>query len=192
MMDMGPYYVTALVNLLGQVKSVTGTVRTPFPRRRITNEPHFGETISVEVPTTVNGILEFDHGVVGTITTTFDVYYPTQSRFELYGSEGTMIVPDPNTFGGPVTVYHGRDRRLREMPLLFDYAENSRGLGLADMAMAIETGRDGRTLCDQTLHVLEIMTSFEKSSRNGSRIELETSFHRKAPMKNDLLPGILD
>lgn len=192
MMDMGPYYITALVNLLGQVKTVTGTVSTPFAERLITSEPHFGEIISVEVPTTVNGILEFDGGVVGTITTTFDVYYPTQPRFEVYGSEGTMIVPDPNTFAGPVMIYHGKDGILKEMPLLFDYSENSRGLGLADMAKAIETGRDGRTLCDQTLHVLEILTSFEKSSRIGRRVELETSFQRKAPMKCAMLPGVLD
>ena len=191
MMDMGPYYVTALINLLGGVKSVMGEVQTSFAQRMITSEPHCGEMISVDVPTTVNGILEFEAGFCGTITTTFDYYDPAPSNIYIYGTEGTMMVPDPNTFGGSVMVHHFRDS-LKEMPLMFDYAENSRGLGLADMARAIETGREGRTLCDQTLHVLEVMTAFEKSSKEGRRIEMETHYTRKIGMKNNPLHGMLD
>ena len=90
MMDMGPYYVTALVNLLGGVKGVTGVTKSSFPKRVITSEPHRGEIVDVEVPTYVTGILDFESGATGTIFTTFDVHYKQQARFELYGSEGRV------------------------------------------------------------------------------------------------------
>lgn len=192
MMDMGPYYVTALVNLLGGVKAITGVTKTPFATRMITSEPHAGETIQVNVPTSVMGMLHFDSGIVGTIFTTFDVYYPTQPRFEIYGSEGTLIVPDPNGFGGPIKLFHSRDHEMKELPLLFDYEENSRALGLADMAKALETGRDPRASYEQTLHVLEILTAFKKSSDEQKTIPLTTHFERKAPMKPAVLKGVLD
>lgn len=192
MMDMGPYYVTALLNLLGGVKSVTGAVRSAFPQRMITSRPHAGEIIDVRVPTYVTGILQFDSGLLGTLFTTFDVHYPEQARFEIYGSEGTLLVPDPNEFGGPVRLYHGRDGVMRDMPLLFDYAENSRALGLADMAKSLESGRPCRVTYRQTLHVLEILTSFEKSSELGRTVALQSRFTREAPMQNNPLHGVLD
>ena len=140
MMDMGPYYVTALVNLLGGIKSVTGVTKTFFPKRLITSEPHCGEIIDVECPTHLTGMLEFDSGAVGTIITTFDVHYNSQARFEVYGTEGTMMVPDPNGFGGPIQIFRPEDGEWKEMPLTFDYKENSRGIGLADMACSLRTG----------------------------------------------------
>ena len=164
MMDMGPYYVTALVNLLGGVKGVTGVTKSSFPKRVITSEPHRGEIVDVEVPTYVTGILDFESGATGTIFTTFDVHYKQQARFELYGSEGTLLIPDPNYFGGQIQLLRPEDGEYREIPLMFDYKENSRALGLADMAKALQTGREFRADVQQTLHVLEILTAFEKSS----------------------------
>lgn len=84
------------------MKSVTGVTKSSFARRIITSEPHRGEIIDVEVPTYVTGTLQFDNGVIGTLFTTFDVYYKGQARFEIYGTEGTLLVPDPNYFGGPI------------------------------------------------------------------------------------------
>ena len=190
MMDMGPYYLTALINLIGGVKAVTGVTKTSFPQRLITSEPHNGTVIDVDVPTYVTGMLEFDSGAVGTIFTTFDVYYPHQARLEVYGSKGTMFVPDPNGFGGPVKVYRPEDGEVREMPLLFDYKENSRALGLADMARALETGRTPRCDYTQTRHVLEILTAFQKSSDAGARYALETRYTRLPPMENEPLHGV--
>ncbi len=190
MMDMGPYYLTALVNLMGGVKSVTGVTKTSFAQRLITSRPHNGTVIDVEVPTYVTGMLEFDSGAVGTIFTTFDVYYPYQARLEVYGSKGTMFVPDPNGFGGPVKVYRPEDGEVREMPLLFDYKENSRALGLADMARALETGRTPRCDYTQTRHVLEILTAFQKSSDAGARYTLETRYTRLPPMENEPMHGV--
>ena len=192
MMDMGPYYLTALINLLGGVSSTIGITKSAFRQRTITSEPHRGEIIEVEVPTYITGILNFDSGATGTIFTTFDVHYDTQARLEIYGSKGTLIVPDPNTFGGPIRLLRPEDGGYKEMPLCFDYPENSRGLGLADMAKALQTGRDPRESWKQTLHVLEIMESFRTSSETGRVISIESRYTRSAPMQNNPLHGILD
>ena len=192
MMDMGPYYVTALINLMGGVKSVTGIAKTTFPRRIITSQPLCGTVVDVDVPTYVTGMMEFESGTVGTLFTTFDVVNNSQARFEIYGSEGTLIVPDPNTFGGDVKVLHCKDGELRTMPLMFDYKENSRGLGLADMAKAIETKRFHRASYKQTLHVLEVMESFTTSSKLRRTVDLETSFTKEPIMALNPVNGILD
>ena len=192
MMDMGPYYITALVNLLGGVSGLTGITKSSFDKRVITSEPLKGNIIDVEVPTFTSGIMNFDNGAVGMIFTTFDVHYDKQAKLEIYGSEGTLIVPDPNTFGGEIKLLRPEEGEYRQMPLMFDYADNSRGLGLADMAKALRTGRDYRANCDLALHVLEILTSFEKSSDQGKYISLETKYDRGLAMKNNLIKGILD
>ena len=116
MMDMGPYYVTALVNLLGEVKGVTGVTKKAFDERIITSQPHYGEKIKVDVDTYLTGTMHFSSGAIGTIFTTFDVYYGprNQARFEVYGTKGTLFVPDPNTFGGPIRLFRPEDQvRMR-------------------------------------------------------------------------------
>lgn len=192
MMDMGPYYITALVNLLGEVSGVTGITKASFPQRTITSQPKNGTVIQVDVPTYVTGIMQFSNGAVGTIFTTFDVYYKTQARLEIYGSKGTLLVPDPNCFGGPIQLLRPEEGEFKEMPLLFDYANNSRALGLADMAKALRTNRAFRANYTQTYHVLEIMQSFQKSSEQGKFIQLESKFERAQPMAEGNLHGVLD
>ncbi|MBP3324038.1 MAG: Gfo/Idh/MocA family oxidoreductase [Clostridia bacterium] len=192
MFDMGPYYVTALVNLLGGVKSVTGAVSRGFEKRVIGSGEYKGQLIDVEVDTFVTGIMEFECGAVGTLTTTFDVINPGCHNIEIYGSEGTLIVPDPNCFDGDIIVKHLKDEMESHFPLMFDYSENSRTLGLADMAKALETGRAPRASYKQTLHVLEIMESFITSGRKRETVDLETKFTREAPMLIPELKGVLD
>lgn len=192
MMDMGPYYLTALVNLLGPVESLTGMSTKSFETRTITSEPLYGQTVQVEVPTHVNGILRFASGAVGTITTTFDVHYDQQASLEIYGTQGTLRVPDPNCFGGPIYLLRPEDGIFREFPLTFSYSENSRGLGLADMAKALQDGRRARADSTQTLHVLEIMTALEQSSQEGRTITLTSSYERGPAMRSDGIRGILD
>lgn len=192
MLDMGPYYVTALVNMIGGVKAVTGVTKATFPTRLVTSAPKRGQVVTVDVPTYVTGMMEFDNGAVGTIFTTFDAYYPSQARLEVYGTRGTLFVPDPNYFGGPISLYTPEDKAVKEIPLLYDYRENSRALGLADMANAIANGRAARSDYQQTLHVLEILTAFEKSSDKLGRLELESKYTRPAPMKRGGMPGIVD
>ena len=142
--------------------------------------------------TFVTGIMEFESGAIATLTTTFDVINPGCHNIEIYGSEGTLIVPDPNCFDGKIIVRHLKDDKESVFPLMFDYAENSRALGLADMAKALETGRTPRESYKQTLHVLEIMEAFTKSSDLRKTVDLETKYTREAPMVIPELKGILD
>ncbi len=153
MMDMGPYYVTALVNLLGGVKRLGGMTATPFSQRVMGCKEHFGEVVDVEVPTSYYGVLEFESGTVASLMTSFDIYGARLPIIEIYGSKGTLRVPDPNCFGGPV-VLHTPEKGDEEIPLAFDYPENSRALGLAEMASALEKGRTPRASYKQTFHVL--------------------------------------
>ena len=192
MMDMGPYYVTALVNLLGPVKSVSGMARASFPTRTITSQPHFGTVVDVKVPTNSMGLLQFASGPIGSIFTSFDVCAANLPIIEIYGSEGSLSVPDPNTFGGPVKLYRRERREFLEFPLTFGYPENSRALGLADMAKAIATKRPHRANDDLTFHVLEIMTGIERSAKEGAPVAMEAAYQRGAAMVNMPLPGILD
>ena len=212
MLDMGPYYITALVQLLGEAKGLTGMTKRSFTERLITSEPHRGETINVDVDTWLSGNIEFESGAIAQVFTTFDVHYTAQSRFEVYGTKGSMMVPDPNTFGGPVLLLRPEDFAAapktdpglmrhgvpdfyagwREMPLMYDYPENSRGLGLADMCKALRTGRDHRANFQQQRHVLEIMTAFSKSSERKTYVPIATKYSRTAPMKNNPMHGILD
>ncbi len=211
MMDMGPYYVTALVNLLGEAKGLVGLTKKSFDKRIITSKPHYGEVIDVDIDTHLTGNILFASGAIASIFTTFDVHYTNQARFEVYGTKGTLVVPDPNTFGGPILLYRPEDyvrgpavdpalRKIdlnpyphyKEIPLMFDYRENSRGLGLADMCRAIEDARPWRANYRQQHHVLEILTGFSKASREGKFLELKTHYTRPAPMENNPMHGILD
>ena len=191
MFDMGPYYLTAMVNLLGSVKAVTGVVKKSFDQRLITSQPFAGTVVDVDVPTYITGIMEMDSGVTATLFTTFDVVYDGQARFEIYGSEGTLFVPDPNGFGGPVQLLRRGEGR-KDMPLEFDYPDNSRALGLCDMAKAIETGRAPRASYKQTLHVLEVMEAFTTSSNKQARVEINSKYNREIPMNPKSEHGILD
>lgn len=192
MMDMGPYYLTAMINLLGPIRRVMAATRRTFPQRMITSQPLAGTEINVQVSTHIAGTVEYQSGAIGTLFTTFDVYYPSQARFEIYGSEGTLIVPDPNTFGGPVKLFRPEEKETRELPLVFDYKENSRGLGLADMANAIRDGRRARADYTQTFHVLEAIEGFETSGRTGAWTDLTSEYTPAPPMRKAVVPGILD
>ncbi len=192
MMDMGPYYMTALVNLMGRVQSISGMTGMAFPQRVITSSPKRGAVVDVEVPTHTAGLLRFENGAIATVVTTFDVYYDKQAFLEVYGTKGTLRVPDPNCFGGSVSLLRPEDGKFKEMPLLYDYKENSRGLGVADMAKALRRGRAPRADVQQTLHVLEILTSFEKSSKEGRCVELASPYQRREAMRNMPVSGILD
>lgn len=183
MFDMGPYYLHALISLVGPVASLSGRATSAWERRTITSEPRFGEVIEVEVPTNVSAILDFAGGAQGTITTSFDVRGgSSHAPIEIYGSEGTLLVPDPNTFGGTVRIRRRGQPDFAEIPLAFGYAENSRGLGLSDMAGAIEEGRPARASGELALHALEIMEGIHRSSDSGNKYVMRTSCSRPEPM----------
>jgi predicted dehydrogenase len=167
MLDMGPYYLTALISLIGPVSSVAGSSRITFPQRTITSTPKSGKTIDVEVPTHVAGIINFCSGATGTIITSFDIWGSKLPRIEIYGSEGTLSVPDPNTFGGPVLIQRQGQTGWTEIPLTHGYSANSRGIGVADMACALLSGEKHRANGRMAYHVLDIMLGFNDSSENG-------------------------
>ena len=191
MFDMGPYYLTALLNLCGNVEAVSAMTRTTFKERLITSQPHNGEIIKVDVPTLYAGNMRFVNGAVGTLYTTFDVFYPGQARLEVYGSKGTLFVPDPNGFGGPVKLFIPGEG-VKDIDLMFDYPDNSRALGLADMAKALQTGRKFRANSGQTFHVLEIMEGFAESGRVGHEIPIESRYDLLPLMNPTMEHGVLD
>ena len=193
MFDMGPYYVTALINLLGAVDSVAGMTQISYPERPILSEKKYGNIMKVEVPTYVMGTLRFKSGAVGNIFTTFDVNPLTSGTcIEIYGSEGSLSVPDPNQFDGEVILKRGRNKEVVTMPRIFNYTENSRGLGLADMAKALQTGRNFRANYKQQLHVVEVMSAFYTSSEKNEFVKIESSYERGKPMQTTALTGILE
>jgi predicted dehydrogenase len=181
--DMGPYYLHALVSLIGPVASLVGQAKTAWGERRVASKERRGERIEVEVPTTTTGLLDFECGAWGTLTTSFDVKGGSaHAPIEIYGSEGTLLVPDPNTFGGPVRIRRNGAEGFSELPLLFGHAENSRGLGLSDMAAAIEEGREARASGELALHALEIMEGIHVSAAEGRRYVMRHSCRRPAPL----------
>ena len=193
LLDMGPYYITALINLLGEVKKVYGTSRTTFDERLITAKPHEGEMIKVNVPTHYECLLTFTSGATVSFMTTFDTYDAKQANIQLYGTKGNLYVPDPNCFGSQngMRFLNGTTKEEEELSMEFDYSENSRCLGLAELAAAIEQGRTPRTSYLQTYHVLEVMTGIMKSAETGVPYEMSTHFEREAPMDPSLPHGIL-
>ena len=192
MFDMGPYYLTALVALMGPVKRVTGSARISFPERTITSKKKFGQKVEVEVPTHVTGVLDFASGAIGTITTSFDVWAAEVPRIEIFGTEGTLSVPDPNGFGGVPKVKRMGASEWSNVPLTHGYADNARGIGPADMASAIAGNRPHRASGELAFHVLDIMHAVHDASNNGQHVDLESTCECPAPMPMALLNGLLD
>ena len=192
MLDMGPYYITALVSLMGPVRRVTGSARITHPERTITSEKKYGKKIRVEVPTHVVGLLDFTSGAIATLVTSFDVHSHTTPHIEIYGTQGTLQVPDPNTFGGPVKIKRAGAEEWSEIPLTHIHTENSRGIAVADMAYALRTGRPHRATGEMAYHVLDIMHAIHDASTAGAHVDIESTCSRPAPLPTDLLPGRLD
>jgi predicted dehydrogenase len=182
MFDMGPYYLTALTTLLGPVSRVTGSTRVSFPERVIGSEPLRGQVIKVNTPTHIIGVLDFTAGAIATIVTSFDVWSSELPRMEIYGSKGTLSLPDPNTFGGPVRVRLAGEQSWNDVPIAHGYTENSRGLGVADMADAIRTGRMHRVNGELAYHVLDLMHTIHDASREGRHIDMTSSCARPEPL----------
>jgi predicted dehydrogenase len=189
MLDVGPYYVTQLVNLLGPVLRVAAQATMGSTTRIVSSDPLKGSIIQVEVPTTINGVLSFN-GASVTITTSWDVWKHRRVPLEIYGSEGSMLVPDPNFFGGepmlterdgdwtPLDISahpFGKPNRYTSAGAqVADY----RIVGLLDMAAAIRDNRPHRASGELAMHVLEVLCAFERSSTEGRHAMIGTSCER--------------
>jgi predicted dehydrogenase len=193
MFDMGPYYITALVNLLGPVKRVSGSTRASFAHRTITSQPLAGKKVKVEVPTHYAGTMEFANGAIVTIIMSFDVI-PAQDRsfITLYGSEGTMLVPNPNTFEGPVSIKRAGEKDFTDHPLTHS-DQRLRGTGVADMAYSLlRRRRKYRCNGELVTHVVEVMAAFEKSSTTGRHVTIKTPAVRPKLLVPKLPDNVLD
>jgi predicted dehydrogenase len=193
-LDIGPYPVTQLVNLIGPVESVVAHTSRGFATRTVTSEPRRGEVIEVEVPTMVNAALAFANGANVGLMVGWDVWKHARMPIELYGSEGTLLNPDPNFFGGtprlseqngdwqdlPIEAhpFGAPNRELRSGLMVADY----RMLGVLDMARAIREGRPHRANGDLALHVLEVLEALERSALEGRRVRIETICERPEPL----------
>ena len=194
MHDMGPYYLTQLVNLLGPVARVCAVASIGNPSRTVSSQPLAGQVITVTVPTTVNGVLQFAGGANLAITTSFDVWAHQRSHLEIYGTEGSLLGVNPNFFGGEPK-WAGRDGQWQALdigahPFGLDNqtlrsgarVANYRIVGLVDMAIALRQGRPHRASGELALHVLEVLDAFGRSSTDGRHIAITSTAERPAPV----------
>lgn len=177
LLDMGPYYVTALVQLLGPVNWVIGAASRLRDERVIAKGPRAGEVVPVAVDSHVTGILQHASGALSTITTSFDSVASTAPPIEVHGEAASLIVPDPNNFDGEVSVRRLGSGDWGTVPARAGIAGAARGTGLLDMVRATD-GAAPRASGDMALHVLEVMTGLLESSSTGSRVEIRTSPER--------------
>ncbi|GBF74996.1 oxidoreductase [Paenibacillus sp. 598K] len=183
MFDMGPYYLTAFVNLLGPIRRVTGSAVISYPERTITSQPKHGQVIKVETPTHIAGVIDFESGAVGTLITSFDTKGgSTLPNIEMHGSSGSLLIPDPNNFGGVVKLRKAGSRDWEEIPLTHGNTDNNRGIGVADMARAIAEDRPHRASGEMAYHVLEAMHGFHVASAEGKHYIMQSTCERPAPM----------
>lgn len=202
MLDMGPYYITALVSLLGPIKRTACFANIGRKTRKIYSKPLRGKTISVEAPTTYTGIMEFENGVNANINMSFDIWMSNLPKLEIYGTEGTLILPDPNYFGGKIKIfrkervldalklYGGEDKPqidicedIQEIPQIYQQPmDYIRGLGVLDMAYALVNRRKHRTNEDLILHVTEALLSFDQAAKTGSVYNMKTTCERPVPL----------
>lgn len=192
-LDLGPYYLTNLVQLIGPVRRVAALCAIPAPQRTITSKPRHGQKIDVETPTTVHALLEFVDGATITFNASWDVWSHSHAPMELYGEKGTLNVPDPNFFGGEVGLTDG-DKPVKKLPAFphpFGVANqqsgngpvaNYRAAGLADMAGAIAENRPHRCSLDMSLHVIDIMTGILKAGETGRFVTMTTHCERPAAL----------
>jgi len=192
-LDLGPYYISNLVQLLGPVVRVAAMTSIPSPERKITSAQRNGEMITVETPTTAHAILEFENGALVTLGASWDVKAHGHRPMELYGTEASLIVPDPNFFGGKVELIGPGGGALDlpdwDHPLGVPNQQHNQGMmanyrtaGLADMALAIGEGRPHRCSLEFALHVVDVMTAILHSGETGTFIRPATGCAQPAPL----------
>jgi predicted dehydrogenase len=185
MFDMGPYYLTSLLNFFGPIRRISGAVAIAIPERRALG----GTKIDVQTPDHICGTIEFQNGVIGSIITSFATrfgQYDTTQPITIYGTEGTLKAPDPNVFDGPVHLRRAADPEFLAMPHTF-HAGYGRSVGLAEMAQSLRAGRTHHANAEQAYAVLEAMESFLVSSKEGRAVEPQSRYDRPQPMPREPL-----
>ncbi len=203
MLDLGPYYVTNLIQLLGPVKRVAALANASLPERTVsTPGPTQGQKVPVTTPTNIHALLDFHSGATITLSTSWDIWAHRHANMELYGTDGSLFVPDPNFFSGKVEIA-GTDGEIRELePLDHPFGvpnqdhrngpvANYRTAGLAEMAVAINEGRPHRCSLELALHAVDVMTSVMKSGETGEFVTLTTTCDRPAALLPDEARALL-
>ncbi|MEC8194915.1 MAG: Gfo/Idh/MocA family oxidoreductase [Pseudomonadota bacterium] len=197
-LDLGPYYICNLVQMLGPVAKVTSFTGAAHDTRTIQNGPRNGETVPVETPTTIHSVLSFESGAIITLLASWDVWDSNHPIMELYGTEGTMNVPDPNFFGGVLTVTDRSSEPVEKswghpfsIPNFEETQANYRGAGLADMALAISEGRPHRCNDEFATHVVEVMTAILEAGETGQVMTMNTSCKRPDVLGPDAAQDLL-
>jgi predicted dehydrogenase len=184
--DVGVYYVTALVSLLGPIRWVSGFGRKLFPELVIGIGPHAGETFTVGTDTYVTCILEFDSGALVNLVATFGIWGAELPKLQIYGTDGVLNGPDPNTFAGPVRAnLYADEAGWRDVPLVGEQANanrNLRGIGVIDMVQAIAEGRPPRASGVLAHHVVDVMQSVADSMATHRHVEVASTCERPAPL----------
>jgi predicted dehydrogenase len=181
-LDMGPYYLTALVTLLGPVRRVTGLSSTPRPARTIGDGLRAGTVFPVHVATHVTGVLEHASGALTTLMMSFDVWDARLPRIEVYGTEGTLSVPDPNGFDGPVRLFAATRGDWAEVPERAGYRDAARGFGVADLGLALRTGTPHRASGELAYHILDVMECLLAAAGTGTAVEVTSTCEIPAPV----------
>lgn len=189
--DMGPYYLTALVNLMGPAARVAGSAGITFDERTATSEALRGQALPVEVNTHIAGTVEFENGAIATVITSFDIWGHHLPCIEIHGETGSLSVPDPNRFDGAVQTVAGGQREWVDMPLTHT-TDIGRGAGVADMAYAIQSGRPHRASGALAFHALDIMQALEESAAQGVHININSTLEQPLAVPAGLAAGALD
>jgi predicted dehydrogenase len=171
LLDIAPYYLTAIVSLLGRVESVAGFATTPTPTRTLGAGPHAGETIRVEVPTHAAAALRLEGGALATITVSFEARDQYASAMEIHGTEAALLLPDANAFGGDVRLRSGRGKP-RRIPYEDRGAQETRGLGLHELVESMRAGRPHRASAELALHVLTVADAIGRAQIERRAIDV--------------------
>ncbi|CUH77524.1 Gfo/Idh/MocA family protein [Tropicibacter naphthalenivorans] len=201
-LDLGPYYITNLVQLIGPIKAVAAMTGKGRATRTISNGPRNGEEIPVDTPTNIHALLEFENGAIVTLGASWDVKAHRHENMELYGLDGSVYVPDPNFFGGAVqfaTPDGAEDVAERGHPFSVNNMEDGRGTpranyrcaGLADMAAAIDEGRPHRCSQELATHVVEVMTAILQAGEDRAWVSMKTTCERPEALGPDAAQAML-
>ncbi|MFJ8041140.1 Gfo/Idh/MocA family protein [Kitasatospora sp. NPDC096147] len=180
--DMGPYHLSALVTLLGPVRRVSALAATPRPERTVATGPRAGARFTSEVPTHLTGLLEHQGGAVSSLLMSFEVHAARLPHIEVYGTAGSLSVPDPNDFDGPVELHRAGAPAWEPVAPLAGEPGAARGAGVADLARALVTGLPHRASADLALHVLDVMECLTSAAGSGSPVVTSTGCERPAPV----------
>ena len=183
--DLGPYYITALINFLGPIRSVMARTARGFDERVASSKGNEGKVLPVSTNTHCTGVLEFESGVLITMITSFDVWRDTAPPLAIHGTEGSIEPGDPNNFENPPKLFRPGNERAMEIP--FTHADNERMIGVVDMVDAIRNGRPQRAGGELAFHVLEVMEAFDKSSESGLATRIESTCERPEALPSGLL-----